>query len=451
MEKAYQRIKFLFMIALLWAFMLPIASSFALSLISDEETEVFLAETVRPLFLAAGLSFDTRRIFIVNDKALNAFVSDGNNMFVTSGTIMNADSQNELMGVLAHETGHIEGGHILRHKIKTREVETISLASMLLGGAAGLAAGRADVSLAAILGAQGQAYASLLSYQVSEERSADEAAVKLLKQVNQSPRGLFNFMKKIQKQNTLQGIEESSYFRTHPVTSERLSFLEKATRDYKGNPAGREENDFLRVKAKLYANISEPKKTFIKYKENDTSIPARYARTIAHFKQLKMKEALADIQGLIEEEPNNPYFWELKGQMLLETSRIAPAVEAYRQALKLHPDSAIFKLNLAQALLENSPDEATQGQIVNLLNQVLIYNPNSYAWILLSRAYGLQKDAAGYNYAAAQASFLSGDLRLAKKQLQQALQSSPSQAIRLKADDLMQRISDEEKKSAQSR
>lgn len=445
MEKTYQRIIKRLLLCLLPAYCLAAAQAQALSLISDEETEIFLHWTLQPIFKAADTDFNPRRIYIVNDKSLNAFVTDGNNMFVTVGTLMAADSQNEISGVLAHETGHIEGGHLLRHKIQSREVQRMTLASMLLGSAAGIAAGRADVSIAAILGSQSSAMNSMLTYQVSEERSADEAAVKLLKKINQSPEGMLRFMKKIQKRNTLQGIEETSYFRTHPVTSERIAFMEKAAKESQAPKNGAQEKDFERIRAKLYAYIEDPKATLQKYPETNGSIPARYARAIAYFKKMEMPKALGLINGLIADEPQNPYFYELKGQMLLETGQIAQAADIYRQALKLRPNSSLFKLNLAQAMLENSPSAADQKQIVDLLNQVLVYNPDSYAWILLSRAYGMQQNAAGYNYAAAEYSLLTRDIRLAKQQAEQALKSSPSPALRLKLEDLLLRIKDMEK------
>lgn len=445
MEKANQRLKKYFLFALTGLFLTIASSAHAMSLISDEETENFLHATLRPIFKAAGTSFNPRNIYIVNDKSLNAFVIDGNSMFVTVGTLIAADTQNEISGVLAHETGHIQGGHILRHKIKAQEVQRVALASMLLGGAAGLAAGRADVSIAAILGSQGTAINSMLSYQISEERSADEAAVKLLKKTNQSPVGMLNFMKKIQKQNLVQGIEETSYFRTHPVTAERISFLEKATKESNGAKFGPQEKEFSRIKAKIFAYIEKPDQTFIKYPPSDTSIEAQYARTIAYFKDDRIETALSNVENLIQAEPNNPYFYELKGQMLLETGKIKQAVENYRKALEIHPQSSLFKLNLAQAMLEDFPSPREQQQIVDMLNQVLIYNPQSEAWLLLSRAYGLQQNAAGYNYAAAEYSFLIKDYTLAKKQAEQALKSNPSSALTIKLEDLLARIKEQEK------
>ena len=141
MEKTEKRINIFVFLFTMLSILLSATSAQAIALISDEETEIFLHQTLRPIFKASGTAFNPRRIYIVNDKSLNAFVADGNNMFVTVGTLMTADSQNEISGVLAHETGHIEGGHLLRHKIQAKEVQMVSLASMLLGSAAGIAAG----------------------------------------------------------------------------------------------------------------------------------------------------------------------------------------------------------------------------------------------------------------------------------------------------------------------
>jgi predicted Zn-dependent protease len=423
----------------------------AIAVISDGEAETFLHKTIIPIFKAANTSFNPNRIYIINDKSLNAFVTDGNNMFIHTGTITAADSQNEISGILAHETGHIEGGHLLRHKIMTQEVQNITLASMILGGIAGIAAGRADMSIAAILGSQGSAINNMLTYQVSEERSADESAIKLLTAINQSPAGMLNFMKKIQQRNKMEGIEEFSYYRTHPVTDERIAFLAKATEESTAPANGPNEDEFLRVKAKIFAFIEEPSATFIKYPPNDKSLPARYAHAIAYFKQMEISKTLSIINGLIQEEPENPYFYELKGQMLLETGKVEEAVNIYKKTLSLHPDSSLFKMNLARAMLENDPNESELKYIVNILNQVVIYNPDSFAWLYLARTYGLLDDPANYNYASAEYSLRMRNTGLAKRQAEIALKSNPNSTLRLKIEDLLIRIKEIEKDAPPAR
>ena len=180
----------------------------ALTTISDEESEQLLQSLVEPIFKAAGINFNRNKVFIVEDDSLNAFVSDGNNLFINSEVIIKAANADEIRGVAAHEVGHIMGGHILRQKLKMKELQNISLASMAVAGALGAASGRGDVAAAVMFGSQGSLINQSLAYQVEEERSADEAAVKLLNKTGHSPTGLMNFMKKIQAQNRLQGISE---------------------------------------------------------------------------------------------------------------------------------------------------------------------------------------------------------------------------------------------------
>jgi len=412
----------------------------AISLISDQETETFLHQTLRPVFAAAGVTFNPESVYIVNDRELNAFVSEGNRMFVNIGTLISADSQNELTGVLAHETGHIQGGHILRHKVQSQQIQYASLASMIVGGIAGIAAGRPDIGIAAIIGSQGSALNSMLTYQVSEERSADEAAVDILQKINQSPAGMLNFMKKIQKNNRLQGIKETNWFRTHPISTERIAFLEEAVQKSTAPANGKQEAAFQRIKIKLKAYINSPEETFKNYPLSDQSANARYAQAIAYSKQANAKAALQKIDSLLQDEPHNPYFYELKGQILLESGRLKPAAEAYRQALRLIPSSATFKLNLVQVMIEDNPDTAQLQYIINLLNQILVHNPDSYAWLYLARAYGLKNDLANSNYAAAEFSLRSGDIPVAVKQLAAAEKATPSPALRLKLEDLKLRI-----------
>lgn len=420
-----------------------------LRLISDEETELFLGDILYPIYKSAGIKFYRNNLYIVEDRSLNAFVADGNSMFVHTGTIMQADNYNQIAGVLAHETGHIQGGHILRQKLKSQSLQQASIASLVAAGVLGAVTGRPDVGMAIALGSQSSAFYSMNAYQVQEERSADEAAINLLNQSQQSTVGLRDFMKKIQQQNTLSGIEEHPYFRTHPVTSERVTFLNKAAEQSKFTNNAQMELWFLRIKAKLIGFLDTPEQTFRKYPASNTSAPARYARSIAYFKQLKIEQALANINSLIAEEPNNPFFHELKAQIYIETGKIKEARKEYEIAYKLLPNSALFQLNLAQAMLEDEPSEKEIDKIINLLNKSLLQKPDSLAWLFLSRAYGMKNDVAYSNYAAAEFSLRTRAIDVAERQVKEAEKASPSPALKIKLQDLNERLVDLKKKKQQ--
>lgn len=425
---------------LLQSALLSYAKADSIGLISDEETEDFLAKQLKPIFNAAGIPFNRNNIYIVNDNSLNAFVSDGNNMFVNTGTLMRADNENEIVGVLAHETGHIMGGHILRQKLKLQDMQQVSLASLLAAGAAAAATGRADAAMAIMMGTQSSVLNAMMAYQVEEERSADESAVKLLNATKQSPIGMRNFMKKIEHQNRLSGVSVNPYFRTHPVTSERIAFLNYAAQNSPFPQSKRPSEEFLRIKAKLSAFLEEPNKVLQKYPLSDKSVAARYAQSIVFFRMLKLNQSLKLINELISEEPDNPYFHELKGQIFMETGKIKPARAEYQKALALLPNSALFQINLAHAVLEDNPSQAEFKQTAALLNKSLVQKPDTYGWLLLARAYGGMNDLANSNYASAEYSLRIGAYDIAKKQANQALKSSPSPQLRLKIDDLLNRL-----------
>ena len=411
-----------------------------MSIISDEETEQYLAKVIRPIFQTAGIPFNRNKIYIVNDNSLNAFVGDGNNLFIHTGTLLKADNTDQISGVLAHETGHILGGHILRQKIKNQSMQEASLASLVLAGAAAAASGRGDVAVAVMLGSQSSLLSNYMAYRVEEERSADDAAVKLLYKRQTSPQGLLQFMKKIQKQNALNGIEESDYFRTHPVTSERVRFLEQAVNQSPYHQDHSLDSEFQRIKAKLYGFQQEPAQTFKRYPLSDTSIAARYAQAIAYFKQLNFGKALRMIDALSAEEPDNPYFYELKAQIYMEQGNLKAAKEAYGKVLKLRPDAALLQVDWAQAALAVSPSPAELKNIIAVLNRSLQQRPSAMGWLLLSQAYDQNGQTAYAEYAAAEYSLRIGAADIAKRQAENAQRKNPPAALRLKLDDLLRRI-----------
>ncbi len=421
----------------------------SIRLVSDEETELFLADVLRPIYQAAGIPFNRRNIFIVEDNSLNAFVGDGNNMFVHTGTLTGADNANQLAGVLAHETGHIQGGHILRQKIKMQDIRQASLASMVAAGVLGAVTGRADVGMAVLMGTGSSAFYNMNYYQVQEERSADEAAVRLLAATKQSPAGMRDFMKKIQQQNMLNGIEENPYFRTHPITSERIAFLQKAATSspYKTNQAL--EKRFKMIQAKLHGFLDSPGETLSRYPETDKSAPARYARSIAYFKIPDINASMKNLDSLIADYPENPFFYELKGQIYAENGKIFQARQAYQKALDLHPASALFQINLAQIMLEAEPSSDEIKNVISLLNKALVSRPDSYSWLLLSRAYGMNGDKAYAAYAAAEFSLRSGETDTAERQIETAFKNNPSRALSLKLEDLQSRINSLQRKKRQ--
>ena len=423
----------------------PVRADDNITLISDAETQKYLADIVRPLFKAANLAFDSNKIYVVRDNSLNAFVSDGNYMFVHTGTLIEAQNTNELSGILAHETGHILGGHIVRQKIKMQKMQYMMLGSMIAAGAAAVSTGRGDAAMAVVLSSQSATLNNLLHYQVQEERSADESAIKLLSKTGQSTKGLLNFMNKIKQKNILSGLDENTYFRTHPLTNERISHFKEAEKTNHYPSTHKLDGKLAMVKAKIAAFLLDKDKVKRMYPETDNSAPARYARAVLAFRLGNIPQALSLINELLEENPSNPYFYELKGQFLFESGQVKNSIEAYEKALRFLPNNYLLQISLAHALIESTPNKTNIQRAVSLLQKSLYTVNTPFAWQLLARAYGMNNQPASSYYAAAEYSYADNNFETAKRQLLNARKAGADKSLSLKISDLEQRIREDEK------
>jgi len=433
-------VKSKFLLKLLLGFFLSAVFTFSAyampSLLTDDETETLIQEIVQPIFKVAGISYDSNKIHLLNDMSMNAFVSDGNHLFVHTGTLLKARNVNELSGILAHETGHISGGHIMRQKLKLKDLQTLSAISLIAASATAVASGRGDAAMAVALGSHGSLLNSMMAYQMTEERSADESAVRYLKELKISPAGLKNFMKTIQKNNRLSGYEENPYFRTHPMSGERLAFFEKAVKENGGQVSSPYDQNLKFVQAKLSAFLLSIERVLQKYPVTDQSDVAKYAHAIIDLRQKKFETAIQKIDVLIAKHPSNPYFHQLKGQCLFESGKVQNALVSYKKALHLRPNSNETMLFYAQAALETKQSKADLQNVIDTLNKLQLKHESAHGWELLAKAYYERGSEAESLYASAKYSVLIDNIDTAKKQIKKVLSLNPSEPLKLKLKDL---------------
>ena len=373
------------MLALLAAAPLPAQ---AVGVIRDAEIEANIHQIADPIFGAARLDKDSIRIFIINDDKLNAFVAGGQNLFLNTGLIVHSATPDQLAGVIAHETGHIAGGHLSRSEQAQTQAGATTLLGALLGAAAAVA-GAPQLGMAMIAGGATVGQANLLKYSRTQEQSADQAAVTYLGALKMSPEGLLEFFHTLDTQDLRINQGGSPFLRTHPLTSDRIVFLEQqvAKSPYRGQrPSPVLSASFTRSIAKLDAFLGDPQ-TMIRRYQGD-SVSDRYARAIAYYRIPDLPKALDLVDGLIKEYPKDPYFQELKGQMLFENGRIDASVEPYRQAVRNRPDSALLRLGLARALIEQGRDENLTEAVALLREVVRIEPENAGGWRFLGIAEG---------------------------------------------------------------
>ena len=425
------------------------AETGGLVVLRDAEIEQLLREYTAPVFRAAGIPTGAAKVILVGDRSFNAFVADGQKIFVNTGALMESKTPNEIIGVLAHESGHIAGGHLVRQRQALAAAQIMSVVGMLVsaGAIAGGANSKGRIGSDAagatgvLLGPQEMVRRSLLSYQRGEEQAADRAAVTYLGKTGQSAKGLLSTLERFSNDALFKTSAIDPYLITHPLPAERISNLQAAakaspsfeTKDAAGLQA---RHDMMR--AKLFGFTGDKSEVARRYPQSDTSLPARYARAVIAYRFSGPDEAVAQINGLILAQPGNPYFYELKGQALLEAGRAAEAVPALRKANAMVPDAVPIKVMLGHALVAMDTKAATDEAIKVLANASQRDQDSSEAFEFLAMAYDRKGNQPQAQLAAAQAMFVSGRYVEARTQASRAQkqlkEGSPGW---LKADDIL--------------
>lgn len=362
----------------------------AATFIRDAEIENTIALFSKPVFEAAGLSSDGVEIYLVKDNRLNAFVAGGQKLFINTGLLQRCRTPEQVIGVIAHETGHIAGGHLSRLKQKMTGASAESILGYILGGAA-ILAGQPGAGTAIITGGQDMAMRSLLRYSRTEEGSADQAAVKYLESTGVSSKGLLQFFEILKKEELTKSSDQNPYVRSHPLTSERISFLKShvETSDLSDKRVPKLlQLLHARVRAKLDAYLLPAAHTLRLYPSGDKSVPARYARAQAYHLDSQLEKALTEINSLIDEFPDDPYFHELKGQIFFENGKLDEAIPAYEKAVEILPNSSLLLLALGRSYLETEDETRLPKAIELLENTVKVDKQSGFIWRQLGIAYG---------------------------------------------------------------
>lgn len=395
----------------------------AQSILRDAETEALMRDASAPLIKAAGLDERNVQVLVINDPSINAFVAGGQIVWFHSGLLAESDNLNQVQGVMAHELGHIEGGHIVRFGEGAKEATGIQLVSLLLGAAA-LAAGGGEAGMGIMAAGQQAAMSKFLAFTRTQESSADAAGSRYLREAGISGRGSLEFFKKLQNLEYRLFIPQDTYVRTHPLSRDRIGAL---TMLYEADPAWNKPTDpelearFQRVKAKLIGFVNEPDRTLKLYPPSDTSVPARYARAYAYHKSAFTDKALAEVKELLRTAPHDPYFLELEGQVLLESGKAAAAIAPLREAVERTNGQPLIATMLGHALIATEDESYLQEAEKVLRNAVSRDRQNPFAWYSLGVVYQRQGDIARAALATAERYSMEGQNALALRHAEIAL------------------------------
>ena len=392
-------------------------------IIRDAEIEQLLRDYAQPVLRAAGLAKQNVRVVVLSDRSFNAFVMDGRHIFINAGALFDAKTPNEVIGVFAHETGHLAGGHLQRLREQLASAQTASIIALLAGIGAAVAGSRAgagggDVGMAAIMAPQQAIMRTVLAYVRTQEDQADHAGVKFLNATGQSPRGMVELFKRLSSESLFNSRYIDPYMQTHPMPAERVAALETVAKaspywDRKDSPELQLRHDMMR--AKLSGFLERPDTVARRYPATDHSLPARYARAISMYRNSDLRQATAQIDSLIQAQPNNPYFYELKGQALLEGGHPSEAIAPLRHAVQLSHNNALIEILLAQALNATGNAKLSE-EAVAMLRSAIVREPEApNAYSQLAVAYARKGDLANADLASAQAAFSRGDIKTARQ------------------------------------
>ena len=407
--------------AILAATALTIQPVAAQSILRDAETEALLQDMATPLVAAAGLDPRNVDIVLINDPSVNAFVAGGQAVYIHSGLINEASTASEVQGVIAHELGHITGGHAIGNG-GAKAAQGISILSLLLAAAAAVA-GAGEAAMGVMMAGQQAALGKYLAFSRAQESSADAAGAQYLSKAGISGRGSIGFFSKLQGMEYRRGFTrnaDSEFYSSHPMTADRIATLQDS---YERDPAWKKPDDsaiearFQRIKAKLYGYLAEPKNTLVAYPQTMTGVAARYARAYAYHKEALLDKSMAEVDALLASAPNDPYFLELKGQVLLEAGKPLDALASLRRATDLTGNQPLIATTFGHALIATEDKGNFQEAERVLKAAVARDRENPFAWYQLGVVYAANGDLARAKLASAEQQAMS-------LQMPQALRSA---------------------------
>jgi predicted Zn-dependent protease len=416
------------------------AAGQGLPLIRDTEIEQLLNDYAQPIFkVAPNMGGGRVAVRIVRNESFNAFVMDGRSVFMHTGTLAQADTPNQVIGIIAHEVGHITGGHVAQMQARLARESTRMLLLRALGIGVAIATGRGE----AIAAADEVVIRSFLAERRLQEGAADQAGLSFLTATRQSGRGMLETFERFAQQEYISDAQKDPFVRSHPVATARLQQLRDRVErspffNQKDPPELQLRHDLMR--AKLAGYLDPPRTIENRYPQSDRSLPARYARAIGRFFRGgpgALEQSVAEVDALIRERPAHPYFYELKGDLLMRAGKIQDAIPPLRHALKLTQGANLIQVQLATALLATN-DPAVVEEAATMLRKSLIGDQNSRGFRALADASFRQGKPAEAEASMAQAHMLEGDLKQAQIFAKRAVRGlTANSPLWIKMDDII--------------
>ncbi|MFN0263331.1 M48 family metalloprotease [Tepidamorphus sp. 3E244] len=419
----------------------PASAQGGIRFVRDAEIESLLREYTAPILRAAGMGGSNLTIYLVPSKQFNAFVIDGRRIFVNVGALQQSETPNEIIGVLAHEIGHIHGGHLARLRNEMRAAAAITILQMILAGAA-VAAGSGEAAGAIMTGGQHALQRTLLSYQRGEEQAADRAALNFLNATGQSAQGMVKTFERFADQQIFTSRYVDPYAQSHPMPRDRIASLSDSARNSpywnaKDSQYLQLRHDLMRAKVSAY--MDHPNTVKRRYPRSDDSLAALYARTIVQMRSSDYRGAVRGIDQLLSAMPDYPYFHEMKGEILTASGKPREAIRPLQRAVQLAPNDTSLRVALGAAYVVTGDASLANNAVQELARVTQAQRDHADAQTYLARAYGKLGRIPEANLASAEASMANGEFDQAKQFASRAKQGAKTGSpVWLRAEDILQ-------------
>ena len=388
----------------------------AATLINDTEIEKKITEIIMPIAKAANIDAKRLKIYIVRDDDFNAFVRGGEDVFIYTGLLKQIKNPNALRAVVAHELGHTIGGHMVQISARMHDEMVRTMIIQALGVGLMVAGGNPSAGIGVVAGATGIAQQSMLSFSRDEERIADDMAIDLMVRGEQNPNGLIEVFEQMHDMHGEIETRINPNRVNHPLTSERINNAKTKISKIKNIPkksesqTTRENSEYEIVRAKLIGYLDNDKNVITKYPYSNKSDAAIYARAIANMRAGNLATAKTGTQTLIKRNPNNPYYYELLGDIEYQFGAYDDSIDAYEQSLTLSKNAPQIETALALVLSERKKT-GDYARAIELCKHVILLEPSPLAYWILARV----TDGGESDWAMAEFYNMNGDIATAKK------------------------------------
>ncbi|MCY4363714.1 MAG: M48 family metalloprotease [Gammaproteobacteria bacterium] len=392
-------------------------------LVADPEVNTYIESIGYRLVSQSDNNEQQFTFFVINDSLINAFAAPGGIIGINSGVILNADSESELAGVMAHEVAHVTQKHMARSVEMSKKMSIPTLAAML--GAILVATQNPEAGQAALMAVQGVSAQAQINFTRTNEQEADRIGIQLLARSGFDPRGMTGFFRKLQQSSRFSA-QAPEFLRTHPLTTRRIADASARAAAYSGALEVEESMSFPLVKAKLIVSSHKAPGEAVEYfsrrlagaGRGGASEADRYGYIIALTAAGQYALAREQARRLLSGDPENVAYLLAAADIEVRQGNYDAAFEIFSKTERLYPDYRPLVLNFANALLKAGQPGLARDKLREFGR---FQTPDITYFDYLTRAEAEAGDQVESSIANAEYYFLTGETRVAIEQLRHLL------------------------------